>query len=61
MWWLVGLGVGAVVVGYVLGAALRRRRRSNPAASRWRPVVRIVYAVLALVSIVVGLKLLGVW
>ncbi|MEV8215457.1 hypothetical protein [Leifsonia sp. NPDC077715] len=59
--WLVVLGVGAVACGLALGTVLRRRRRANPQASRWRPLERIIYAVLAVVSIVVGLKLLGVW
>lgn len=60
--WLLVLGVGAVACGYAVGATIRAtRRRAGQPPSKWRPYERLIYAVLAVVCIVVGLKLVGAW
>ena len=60
--WLVVLGAAVVGSGFAVSGALRRKgRRADTSPSSRRRVERIVYAALAVASIVVGLKLLGVW
>ncbi len=59
--WLLVLGVSALALTYAATALLWRRRRANPPPSPSRPVWRLVYVALAVVSILIGLKLTGAW
>jgi hypothetical protein len=60
--WLLVLGVTVVACAYTVDVGIRRaRRRAGKPPSRWRLYERGIYAVLSVVSIVVGLKLVGAW